>query len=142
MRLKTLAVTAGAFTLVAAAMAPIAMRATTTQAASSKISAGAPNFTGVWLIDRKNSDKPPQGGMGGGGEHMHGGGGGGGGHHGGGEWGGPPPGGGGPGGPGGPEGARGGGMRRMLPPTMRITTSDQGISVADSSGTIPIPPAS
>jgi hypothetical protein len=126
MKLKTLAISAGMFALVAAAMAPIAMRATSTQAASGKAE-GTPNFTGFWVIDRKNSDKPPQGG---GGEHK---GGGGGGHHGGGEWSGPPP-----GGPGGPDGGggRGGGMRRMLPPKMRITTSDQGISVADSAGTI------
>lgn len=117
MRLKNVALVAGALMLTAAALAPMAI------SASSK---GTPNFTGMWVIDRKASDKPPQG-MGGrgGGEHR------GGGH----EMGGPPPGGemGGP-----PPAGEGGrrGMRGMLPPRMRVTTSDQGISVADSSGTI------
>jgi hypothetical protein len=126
MRLKNVAIAAGALMLVAAAMAPVAMRAT---AASSK-SSGAPNFSGFWVIDRKASDKPPQGmgrgGGGGGGEHK-------GGH---GQWGGPPPGGGPDGGPP-PDGERrGGGRGRMLPPKMRITSSEQGLAVADSSGTI------
>jgi hypothetical protein len=121
MRLKNLAIAAGALMLTAAALAPMAL------SASSK---GTPNFTGFWVIDRKASDKPPQG-MGGEhrGEHK------GGGH---GEWGGGPPPGGEMGGP--PPGAdgerRGGGMRRMMPPRMRITTSDQGIAVADSTGQI------
>ena len=126
MRLKNVALAAGTLMFVAAAMAPIAMRAT---AASNK---GTPNFTGYWVIDRKASDKPPQG-MGGMGRGGHGG-------HGG-EWGGGPPPGGMPEGGPRPEGMEGrggggGGMRRMMPPKMRITTSDQGLAVADSSGTI------
>ena len=126
MRLKTLAVATGALALLAAAIAPLAIRATATQAASGKAATvSAKDFSGFWVIDRKASDKPPQGRGGPGGHH--------------GEWGGPPPGG--PGGPGGPEGMGGpeggrGGMRRMLPPTMRITSSETGISVSDSSGTI------
>src|SRR5262245_6377192 len=119
MRLKQVAFAAFGCALVAALLAPIAI----THAASS----GTPNFSGYWVIDRKSSDKPPQGmGRGGGGGHK------GGGHNG--EWGGPPPGG--EGGPP-PDGERrGGGMRRMLPPKMRITSSEQGLAVADSAGTI------
>jgi len=131
MRLKTLAITAGALGILAAALAPLAFHPDTTQAASSS----KQNLAGTWVLDKSKSDKPP-GGHGGKGQGGHG-------EHGDhpdgppmGEMG-PPPGGGGPDGMHqGGKGGKGGGMRRGLPRMMRITGGAQGYSVADSSGTI------
>jgi len=130
MRLKTLAITAGALGILAAGLAPLAFHPDTTQAASSS----KQNLAGTWVLDKSKSDKPPtgMGGKGGHGEHGD--------HPGGPPMGemGPPPGGGGPEGGhhgGGGKGG-GGGMRRGLPRLMRITGGAQGYSVADSSGMI------
>jgi hypothetical protein len=128
MRLKTLAITAGALGILAAALAPLAFHPDTTQAASSS----KQNLAGTWVLDKSKSDKPPGGPHGGKGHGEKG-------DHPDGPPMGPPPGGGGPdgmhqGGKGGKGG--GGGMRRGLPRLMHITSGAQGFSVADSSGTI------
>lgn len=124
MKLKGLALTAGALAIVAAALVPVALKA-------APKAAGSHEIAGTWQIDLKNSDMPRRGeGMGGmrGGEGM--------GRRGGG-MGGPPPERGWGNGGGGEGGDRpGGGGRRGLPRLMRIVGSDQGYAISDSSGTI------
>ena len=126
MRLKTLAITAGALGILAAGLAPLAFHPDTTQAASSS----KQSLAGTWVLDKSKSDKPPAGMGGKGGKGGHG-------EHGDrpdGEMG-PPPGGGGPQGMHHGGGGKGG-MRRGLPRLMRITGGAQGYPIADSSGTI------
>jgi hypothetical protein len=114
MKIKGLAITAGALAVIAAAVLPMALKAAT------KSGAGSHEIAGTWKIDMKSSDMPRRGGGMGHGERPDG----------------PPPGAVGRG-PGGPDGGhRGGGMRRGLPRVLRITGSAHGYAVADSSGTI------
>lgn len=91
------------------------------------------NLTGLWRLDRKASDPPPNRGPrpeGGGGGGWSGGGGGGMHGSGGGHGGGPPE--------GGPprEGGGGGGGPRRLPDLIHISQDDMVVSLEDSTGTV------
>jgi hypothetical protein len=114
MKLKGLAITAGALAVIAAALVPMVIKA------APKAGVGSHEIAGTWKIDMSKSDAPRRGGGMGRGERPDG----------------PPPGAMGRC-PCGPDGERrGGGMRRGLPRVLRITGGAQGYAVADSSGTI------
>jgi hypothetical protein len=144
MKLKTVALGAGALGLAAALLLPMTIRATNARASNK---AATLDLTGAWQLDPSKSDRPQRG-MGGGG--MRGGGMGGGMRGGGGMGGGMGRGmgggrhtRGGPPGEGVGEGTAQGdrpagdrGMRLGLPRFLRIATTDTGLALEDSSGAV------